>query len=140
VGTYDPTERLIWSLSGSGLGTTISASGNSGDYSFPPGADYGSSPVDLGRATDVGLYVYCGTRNGTPSLTVSLDVYAAGQWFTSVLATSAITSAGTVTPVFGGLHGPTTGTYAIFPHWGRVSWALTGSTSYSGCEIALIGR
>jgi hypothetical protein len=140
---YHPVYRQIWSLSGSGSSTTISGAGNSGAYSFPAGADYGTSPVDLGEATDVGLFVYCGTKSGSgsPSLTVSLDLFAAGgQLFPAVISTAAITAAGAAAPVFCGLHGPTTGTYVILPHWGRVSWALSGGGNFSGVEISLMGR
>ena len=137
---YDPTERLIWSLSASGLGTTISASGNSGAFTFPAGSGYGSSPVDIGRATDLGLFVYAATKSGTPSVTVNLNVFGpAGQLFT-VASTAAITNSGAATPVYCGLNGPTAGTYAVLPHWAQVAWAYTGSGNLGGVEIILIGR
>lgn len=137
---YNPVERLIWSLSGSGLGTTISASGNSGPYLFTAPAGFGSSPVDLGNATDLALYVYAAGKTGSPSVTVSLNAFAAGGQVFTLMSTAAITNSGAATPVFGGLHGPTAGTYFISPHWGQVAWAYTGTGNLSGVEISLIGR
>jgi hypothetical protein len=135
--------RCLWSLSGSGLGTTLTASGNSGSWGDTAPATFPSGSIDLGKASDVGLFVHVGTPGGTtPSLTVQLDLYDdLGNIYLQVLKTAAITTAGSAAPVFAGLHGGSASAYLVLPMWGRVSWAITGTTpSFPGTEIALYGR
>lgn len=143
MGAYQDRANLIWSLSGSGLGTTINAAGNSGNWAIPgPNADY-FTPVPLGAFTDLGLFVHCGTPTGTtPSLTVQLDLYDdAGNLFPQVMKTAGITAAGSAAPVFTGLRGGAAGLYVVMTNWGRVSWTLTGTTPvFPGVEIQLFGR
>lgn len=136
---YAPTSRLIWSLTNSGDGTTITASGDSGG--FTPGVNLASA-VDLREITDVWLSVFvAGTvSGGAPSLVANLDVFDdQGNLFAAVLSTIAITSGtGAGQYICGGLH--TGGAKSlVLPSWGRVSWTV-GTGSFPKTEIALFGR
>lgn len=135
----DDRAKLLWRLSGSGLGTTLTASGNSGG--FTPGVNVASA-IDLRRVTDLALMVYCaGSVAGTtPALVASLGIYdAAGNLFPSVLSTASLSATGGKA-AYGGLF--TGGTSQIvFPEWGQIAWAITGTTpSFVGVEISLYGR
>lgn len=138
MGAVTDYEKVIWSLSASGIGTTISGNGNSGPYTFTPPADQGSSPVDLGEVTDVGLFVNATGKTGSPSMVVSLGVFTAGVLFPSVLATAAITATGPAAPAYGGVRAGSSN-YFVLPHYGQVAWTITGG-SFTGVEITLIGR
>lgn len=136
---YAPSARLIWSLTASGL-TAISAAGNSGAWSAPADGWQAASAVDLRDVTDVSLMVSVGAVTGSPSLTVTLNVFDdQGDSYTTGIATSAITAPGTAI-VSGGLHG-LTGKQLALPAWAQVAWTQTGGgASVTGTEIALYGR
>ncbi len=140
-GTYAPSSRLIWSLTSTSLGTTITAAGNSGG--FTSGTQIaGNSAVDLRDVTDVWLSVFVAgaISGGAPSLVANLDVFdGQGNLFAAVLSTAALTTGtGVGAHISGGLH--TGGTNSlVLPSWGRVSWA-PGTGSFPGTEIALFGR
>lgn len=131
---YDGSARLIWSLANSGS-STITTSGNSGGWA-PADNGLPWSAVDLRWADDVWLSVSAGAGAGTAA-TVQLDGYDdQGNLFAQLLKAT-LASAPGVAVAYGGRHGPS-GSYAVFPQWGRVSWALTGSMT--GVEIALYAR
>jgi hypothetical protein len=145
VSNYDPGAKLLWSLVASGIGTTISGSGNSGGWQGPgagdilPQADF-ESAVRLRDVLDVGLYVNVGGTTGSPAFQVQLDLFdAQGNLYLQVLKTASLSASGAAAPVFAGLHGPTAGTYLLLPEWGRISWTCTGGT-VTGTEIELYGR
>lgn len=128
--------RLIWSLTASGEGTTITTSGNSGNYSAAnPNA---RTAVDLRYIDDVWLSVSAQGGAGTAA-TVQLDAYDdLGNLFAQVLKVTLASAPGSAV-AFGGRHGGGgSSSYFVLPEWGRVSWALTGSMT--GVEIALYGR
>jgi hypothetical protein len=130
--------RLCWSLTNSGIGTTISGAGNSGGWSsMNPSLE---SLFDLRFIDDIGLYVWVGSVASSPSLKVQIDGYDdLGNMIPALAATSAITTAGPAAPVYVGKHGGTAGNFIVLPSWGRVSWTCTGG-SCSGVEISIIGR
>ena len=135
----DPA-KLIWSLSGSGTGTTISGSGNSGGWSNTGITPNQLSGLDLRFADDLALYVYAGGVTGSPSFKVSIDGYDdLGNLFPALAATASITGTGAAAPVYIGRHGGGSGSYVVLPQWGRVSWTCTGG-SVTGAEIALWAR
>lgn len=142
--TYDPVARRLWCLSGSGLSTTVKASGNSGGWADTPPADFPSTAVNICSVTDIALYVAVASAptGTTPSMTVQVDVLDDdGNVFAQVIKTAAITAAGSAAPVCAGLHGPTAGTYLVLPQWVTVSWTVTGTTpAFPGTEISLYGR
>ncbi len=145
----DPA-RLIWSLSNSGLGTTISAAGNSGAWQapgVPPWTPNALTPIDLRYVEDVWMTVATTTIGGTgsPSLTLSLNVFDdKGHLFVAYLFTGApqiITGSVLTAQVSLGKHGSAANAYIVFPEWGQVSWTVTGSSpTFTGTEIALYGR
>lgn len=140
MGNYDGRARVLWRLSESGIGTTLSASGNSG--SFNAATINAVTAVDLRFTTDIWLSAFvAGSVSGaSPSLVANLDVYdCSGNLFGAVLATAAISATATGKFVSGGLHsaGATNG-QITFPEWGRVSWTVTGT--FNGAEIMLLGR
>lgn len=140
-----PRSKLLWSLTASGLGTTISAAGNSGSWAgngpgdILPQADF-ETPVDLRDIQDVALMVYVGAVTSSPTMKVGLDFYDdLGNLFANVLQTAAITGTGT-TILPGGLHGYSSATYLVLPSWGRVNWSAVSGGTFTGVEIALFGR
>ena len=138
MGDVDQRAKIIWRLSNSGLGTTLTADGDTGG--FTPGVNLASA-VDIRRVTDLALMVYCsGTVVATSSLVVNLDVFdAAGNLFPAVLSTTALTATGGEV-AYGGLYSGGAA-QIVLPEWGRISWAVTGtSPSLSGVEISLYGR
>jgi hypothetical protein len=139
VSDVDDRAKLLWRLSSSGFGTTLTANGNSGGYT--PAVNI-CTAVDLRRVTDLALMVYVGgTVAATSSLVVNLDTYdAAGNLFPAVLSIAAITATTTGKVAYGGLFSGGTA-QIVFPEWGRISWAVTGTTpSLAGVEISLYGR
>jgi hypothetical protein len=139
----DPVRR-IWTLSGSGLGTTIAAAGNSGNWPNLPATPAqlnAMTPVDLRWVDDLALFVNVGAIVGTPSLKVQLDGYDDdGNLFPAISGMpTAITAAGAAPPVYIGHHGGASGLFVVLPQWGRVSWTCTGG-SCTGVEISLYGR
>jgi hypothetical protein len=145
VSNLYPRSRLLWSLTASGLGTTISAAGNSGGWAgngagaILPQADF-ETPVDLRDIQDVALMISVGAVTSSPTMKIGLDVYDdLGNLYANVLQTAAITAAGT-TILAGGLHGYSSATYLVLPMWGRVNWSAVSGGTFTGVEIALYGR
>lgn len=135
----DVRAKVLWRLSQSGMGTTLTASGNTGGYNAA--TINAVTAIDLRRVTDLALMVYAGTVTGTtPSLTVSLGIYdAAGNLFPAVLSTAALTGIGGKVAYAGLFSGGTS--QIVFPEWGQIAWAVTGTTpSFSQLEISLYGR
>lgn len=140
-----PFAKLLWSLTGSGPGTALSAAGNSGNWAgngaghlYPQAS--AETAVDLRDATDVVLMVTVGGITGSPAFVVSLDIYDdQGNVFPAVLSTASLAAAGSKT-VTGGLHGGSASTYLVLPRWGRVSWTGLTSASVTGTQISLFGR
>lgn len=135
---YDDSVRLIWSLTASGIGTTISGAGNSGTWSAAnPNQE---SALDLRHTDDLALLVYVTGITSSPTLKVQLDVFDdAGNLFTAVAATANITGTGAAAPVYVGRHGGASGNFVVLPAWGRVSWTCSGGST-TGTEISLWGR
>jgi len=144
----DHPVRLLWSLAGSNLGTTINAAGNSGAYQQPgppPWTPNALTPVDLRHVDDVWLTVQAATvSGGTPSLTVSLGAFDdQGNLYSSLVSVPALTAAGAAgrQQIAAGRHGASAGTYLVFPAWGQVAWAVSGTTPVFGAvDISLWGR
>lgn len=135
---YDDSVRLIWSLAASGIGTTISAAGNSGAWSASnPDQE---SAIDFRWTDDLALFVYVTSVTTTPTLKVQLDGYDdQGNLIPALAATANITAAGAATPVYVGRHGGASGLFVVLPAWGRVSWTCSGG-SCNGTEISLWAR
>lgn len=140
-----PFAKLLWSLTASGEGTTLSAAGNSGNWAGNGAGDLypqvsAETPIDLRDAADVVLMVTVGGVAGSPAFVVSLDTYDdQGNVFAGVLSTASLAAAGSKT-IAGGLHGGSASTYLVLPRWARVSWAGLTSASVTGTQIALYGR
>jgi len=136
----DGRAKLIWRLSQSGLGTTLTAAGNSGSYTASN--INAVTAIDLRRVTDLGLMVYVGgiAGTGTPTITVTLGIYdGAGNLFPAVLTTTGITATGGKAVYAGLFSGP--GAQIVFPEWGQVAWTVSGTNpSFSQVEISLYGR
>ena len=145
----DPA-RLIWSLSNSGLGTTISAAGNSGAWQapgVPPWTPNALTPIDLRYVEDVWMTVATTTIGGTgsPSLTLSLNVFDdKGHLFNAYAFSSGgiLTASVLTAQVSLGKHGSAASAYIVFPEWGQVSWTIGGTATptFPGTEISLYGR
>lgn len=129
---------LLWSLASSGLGTTISAAGNSGSWSSTnPSAE---SAIDFRWTDDLALLVNVTSITSTPTLKVSVDAFDnQGNLYAAVAATANITGAGAAAPVYIGRHGGASGNFVVLPGWGRVSWTCSGG-SCVGTEINLWAR
>jgi hypothetical protein len=145
---YELEGRLIWSLSGSGLGTTITAAGNSGAWvasSTTPPYSYGRSALDLQRTSDVLITVIAASVTGTtPSLTVTLGGFDdQGNLFSSLLAVPALTASGTAgaKSFSGGRHGASGGSYTVFPLYGQIAWTVSGAgATFTGTEICVFAQ
>jgi hypothetical protein len=140
-----PRSKILWSLASSGLSTTISAAGNSGDWEgtgagdILPETDF-ETAVDLRDIQDVALFVNVGGITSSPAFQVQLDLYDdAGSVYLQVLKTASLSGSGSAAPVYGGLHGGSASSYLVLPSWGRVSWTCTGGT-VTGTSILLYGR
>lgn len=136
MATYNPVPRTLWDLASSGLGQTLTASGNSG-----------TRLVDLLDVTDVTLSLYvAGTPSGTsPTLTAQLDVQDPdGNWLTAIVKTSTVNTSGASALAFAGLHMPnvsTTSAAIALPRWCRLAWTLGGTTpNFPQVSICLTGR
>jgi hypothetical protein len=137
--------RLIWSLADSGLGTTLTATGNSGAYTATGNI---KSAIDIRYVDDLEVLVYvAGTVTGTtPSLTVQFGFFDdQGNLFQpTTLKTTAITAASTpatAQALAAGRHAGSAGTYFTFSEWAQVAWTITGTNPvFNGVEIALYGR
>lgn len=133
-GAYNPVARTLWTLSGSGLGTTLTASANSG-------------PISVGSVADLWLAVaVTGTPTGTsPTLDVALDVQDPdGNWYPAVAKIGQLTTTAGRGTAYAGLHMPnvtSTSAALVLPQWCRVAWTLGGTTpGYPGASISLVGR
>ena len=77
-----PVGRVLWSLTASGLGTTISAAGNSGSWAgngpgdLLPAVNF-ETPVNLRDVNDVALMISVGAVTSSPTMKVGLDFYDA---------------------------------------------------------------
>lgn len=132
-GTYYPSARTLWTLSSSGLGQTINASGNSG-----------STLISLMDVTDVWLALFvAGTSTGTnPTLFAQLDVQDAdGNWFPQVTKTATLNAAPNFASAYAGLH-IAGASSMVLPQYCRVAWTLGGTLSptFPQTSISLIGR
>ena len=149
----DAPGRVVWSLAASGLGTTITAAGNSGGYTAASptvlNAPNARTPVDLRYVDDLWLScIVTGTIGGTatPTLIVSLGAFDdLGNLFPSLLTLAGVTATGSAGAkvAFAGKHGTGGGAsaYIVPPEWGQVAWTVSGTTpSFSGVEITLYGR
>lgn len=138
---YGPSSRLIWSLTGSNLGTTIAAAGNSGNWQAagpPPWSPNWLTPVDLRDVNDLALMVSIAAVVTAPTLTVNLDLYDdQGNLYPAVLTSGALSTV-TTKQVAAGAHGAGSA-YLVLPSWGRVSWTISGG-SMTGVQIGLWGR
>lgn len=137
MGQYNPVPRTLWDLASSGLGTTISANGNSGSTKL----------VDLLDVTDVWLSLWvAGTPTGTtPTLVAQLDVQDPdGNWFTAIAKTGTVNAAASGSSAFAGLHMPnvsTTSTAFALPRWCRIAWTVGGTTPvFPQVSLCLTGR
>lgn len=129
-----PSAKLLWS-NRSNPGTTLAASGNSGN-----------TPIDLRYVNSLWLAVSVTAATGTnPILDVYLDLQdAAGNWLTQILhATPQLTGAGSASGS-AGLHLPSgTGlTPVVLPEYGRISWTVGGTATptFTGTVVSLYGR
>jgi hypothetical protein len=146
VSNLYPRSRVLWTLDGSGLGTTISGSGNSGGWQgYVPGDDVPSldfaGSIDLRDIQDVALLVSVGGITGTPAFTVTLNVFdEAGNLYATSLTSGSIATAKTVA-AYAGIHGAGASSYLVLPSWGQVAWTQTaGGASVTGTSIILYGR
>lgn len=129
--------RTLFDLKSFGLGTTLTASGNSG-----------SSPlVDLLDVTDVWLSLYVtGTPTGTtPTLLAQLDVQDAdGNWIPGIVKTATVNAAGASAWATAGQNMPTVSTTSAslpLPRYGRIAWTVAGTTPvFPSVSICLSGR
>lgn len=134
--SFDDSVRLIWGLTSSGIGTTITTSGNSGSYTATN--QNNRTAVDLRRVDDVWLSVSAAGGAGSAA-TIQLDGYDdQGNLFAQLLKATLASAPGTAVAFAGRHGGGGSNTYLVLPEWGRISWALTGSMT--GVEIALYGR
>ncbi len=146
MGDADSRAKLLFRLSSSKLGTTITANGNTGAYNANAGnstAPNMVTAVDLRWVTDLALMVYCSGAvggTGSPTLTVSLNTFdASGNLYAGVLSAAALSAPGGKV-AYGGLFSGGT-SQIVLPEWGQISWAVTGTNpSFSGVEISLYGR
>lgn len=138
-----PFAKVLWSLPGSGAGTTLSAAGNSGGWAGNgPGDLYpavsAETPIDLRDAADVVLMVSVGGVTSSPTLVVAVNVFDdLGNAYATSLTSGNLTGTGT-SMVPGGLHGASTA-YLVLPRWAQVAWTISGGT-VTGAQIALFGR
>ena len=129
--------RLLWSLTNSGLGTSITGSGNSGSWSSSQ-VD-AETLVDLRWSDDVILMASAASITSSPTLSVFLDFYDDQGNLYAGAGTGPVLTAVSAKQVSFGSHAPTSAAYMVLPSWGRVSWTCTGG-SISGAEIAIYGR
>ena len=139
MSNFQPVSKLLWTLAGSGEGTTITANGDSTTGAGP------DTFIDIRDVTDLALIVnIANAPTGTsPTLMVQVDMQdAAGNWVSQVLKLAAnITASGTYV-VYGGLHGGSASAYVVLTGKARVKWTIggTGSPTFSGASISLYGR
>ena len=140
---YDLEGKLLWSLSGSGLGTAISGAGNSGPWlpaGNPPPYSYGRSALDLQRTSDLLITMFCATAGTTMSVTIN-GFDDQGNLIGPLLTAGPMTASGAAGAKFfsGGRHGTGgTNSYVVFPLFGQVAWTATGS--FTGVEICVFSQ
>lgn len=131
-GVYHPIARTLWTLAGSGLGTTLSGAGSAN-----------SGAIDITKATDLWLAVYvAGASTGTtPTLDVQIDVQdPAGNWLLQVAKVTQLTSGPNYSNVSCGLH-IAGATSMVLPATCRVTWTLGGTNPvFPQTSISLVGR
>jgi hypothetical protein len=133
--------RVVWSLVGSGLGTTLNAAGNSGGWANIPNVE---SAVDLRYVDDVAvLAAVTGLVTGTtPTLNVQLDLFDdIGNLIFQVGKLPAALTATAQSGMFSvGKHAGTG--QVVLSSWGRISWTVGGTASptFGGVEISVFGR
>jgi hypothetical protein len=139
--------RLIWSLTGSSLGTTIAASGNSGAWPsqpYQPSQLNAMTPVDLRDVEDLWITAMCASLAGTtPTLTVSLNQFDDGGNAWKQAALAAVSAAGIAggQQLALGKHGAAGGNYSVFSAWGQVAWVVAGAgATFTGVDISLWAR
>ena len=145
---YEVEGRLIRTLSGSSLGTAISAAGNSGPWIPPaptPPYSYARSALDLQRTSDVLITVIAaGVTGTTPTLTVTLSGFDdQGNLIGPLLSVPALSTSGSAGAKFfsGGRHGASGGSYTVFPLFGQIAWTVGGTTpSFTGVEICVFAQ
>lgn len=140
---FDDSVKLIWSLTDTNLGTTISAAGNSGTWTATGTTRNQVTPVDLRRVDDLWLSVNAGGGGGT-NLKVQVNFYDdQGNLFqfsagTTPLFGVTVAAAPGQAIAFAGRHGAAGGSYLVASEWGQVAWTITGSMT--GVTITLYGR
>lgn len=144
MATYEDRAKLLWSLSGAGISSTISAAGNSGGWGDTATAPYPSSAIAMAPASDFQLMVYVAGKTSNPTFAVQLGYYdGQGNLFapTSLNLAVTVTSTPTTAALNAGVRAGSGGSnsYFVFPAWGQVSWTCTGGT-VTGTEIQLWGR
>ena len=138
---------LIWSLAKSGLGTTLTATGNSGNWNANTDFTY-RTPLDLRWTDDLTMTAYvAGAVTGTtPSLTLQLGFFddlgnlfqPAAFKMTAITATSTAITAQFLAI---GRHSGSAGTYIALSEWGQVAWTITGTTPvFNGVEVEVWAR
>lgn len=134
---YNPVPRTLWDLASSGLGQTLTVSGNSG-----------TTLIDLLDVTDVWLSVFVASASSgtSPTLDVGLDLQDPdGNWFTSVVKITQITTGPGKGTATAGLHMPnvsTTSAALALPRYCRIAWTIGGTASpaFPQTSICLTGR
>lgn len=144
MGAYNDRAICLWSLSGSGLGSTISGAGNSGGDVDTAPADFMSSAVSLDPCSDFQLMVYVTGKTLTPTFAVQLGYFDnLGHLFTpsSLNLPVTVTSVPATAFLNAGVRAGSGGSsvYFAFPNWGQVSWTCTGGT-VTGVELELWGK
>ncbi len=144
MGAYNDRAVLLWSLSGSGLGSTISAAGNSGAWGDNAPATYPSSAISLDPCSDFQLMVYVNGKTSTPTFAVQLSYFdSQGHLFspTSLNLPVTVTTVPATAYLNAGVRAGSGGSsvYFAFPNFGQVSWTCTGGT-VTGTEIELWGK
>ena len=143
MGVYEDRSKLLWTLGGAGTGTTLSANGNSGTWGDTAPADFPSSAVDLGLASDFQLMVYVTAKTSTPTFLVGLGYYDnLGNLFapTALQVTVTLTSVPATAVLNAGVRAGSGGsTYFAFPEYGQVYWQVSGG-SVTGVNINLWGK
>lgn len=130
MSSHESSARVLFNLSSTNLGTTLSASAS-------------SPPISVLHVEDLWLAVSLGAAptGTTPTLDVQVDVQDAdGNWFPQVAKVTQLTTSNTSSAVSLGLH--IAAAQIVLPHWCRITWTLggTGSPAFSKVSLALHGR
>jgi hypothetical protein len=145
VGAYEDRSKFIWSMAQAGLGTTISAAGNSGTWGDTPTNPAPGSAISLSTSSDFQLMVYVAGKTSSPTFAVQLGYYDdQGNLFTpsALLLAVAVTGTAPYTAFLNaGARAGSGGSnvYFAFPAYGQVSWTISGGT-VTGANISLWGK